>query len=148
MKSTKYTDQFASAEQDFLNSLDPDDCIPLSYLIGNFCNVNSPTEEGFLQTLEFIRYMSEKYGSVFKYCMWPGDEWIQKTPEDFIDWLKKDWYAGKYEEMHHGVWFDLDPLPEEYANRVFPPITQEEINSFKEYIKKLYPENRKEKPGV
>ena len=66
-----------------------------------------PTEEEYLLTLEFIEYLMDKYKDKLEYSFGPGDVITDKTPQEFIIWLRKKWYAGKYEEIDYGVWFDL-----------------------------------------
>ena len=65
------------------------------------------TKEEYLKGLGFLKVLINKYGDKLK-CL-KGPDLIEfKKREDLIDWLKEKWYAGKYEDIDYGIWFDLE----------------------------------------
>lgn len=75
-----------------------------------------PTSVEFIRSLEFIAYLFKKYGKHLR-CL-EGPDMHQRTEplEELIYWLKDQYDAGKYTEIHYGIWFELDRevIPEEY----------------------------------
>lgn len=67
-----------------------------------------PTEEEFIRALDFIVYLFEKYGEHLKCLEGPDMHQRIEPLEELIDWLKEQFDAGKYTEIHYGIWFALD----------------------------------------
>ena len=107
---------FFTQEQEFL-SLVSDDYVALAEMISIAMGTNKyiPIEKDYLTALDLIKYLMDKYGSRLKYYIGPGVENIDKTPEEFIAWLKEIWDKGEYygERMDYSIWFDLEPAAEE-----------------------------------
>ena len=76
----------------------------------------TPPKEEFVRALDFIAYLFEKYGEHLKCSTGAGAHPIDKAPEELIDWLKEQFDAGKYTEIHYGIWFELamEVIPPEY----------------------------------
>ena len=75
-----------------------------------------PTEEEFIRALDFIAYLFEKYGEHLKCLEGPDMHQRIEPLEELIDWLKEQFDAGKYTEIHYGIWFELamEVIPPEY----------------------------------
>jgi hypothetical protein len=99
--------KFIKQEEEFLADVDVD-YVSLHDMVRIFAGFyRHPTEKDYLQALEFIWYLMEKYRSRLECSIGPGDP-INKSHEEVISWLKEMWYAGKYKEIDYGVWFDLE----------------------------------------
>lgn len=101
---------FFTQEQEFL-SLVSDDYVALAEMISIVMGTNRyhPTEKDYLNALEFIKYLMNKYQGKLKCLEGPEFQEVNMTNEEFIGWLKEMWYQGKYyRDIDYGVWFDLD----------------------------------------
>jgi len=65
-----------------------------------------PTYEEFLTGMDFLAYLIEKYPKRLKCEKDFGAKKIKATP-NLINWIKKMWNEGKYEDINYSVWFDL-----------------------------------------
>ena len=41
---------------------------------------------------------------IWKYLEGPEMIEINKSTSDIIDWLTKNWYSNKYNEINYGIW--------------------------------------------
>ncbi|HRX23656.1 MAG TPA: hypothetical protein P5512_05905 [Chitinophagales bacterium] len=79
------------------------DLMPLHDLIREFSGYDKPpTEDDFVSAMKFLKYLSNKYD--LKYLEGPEMIEINKSASDIIDWLTKNWYSNKYNEINYGIW--------------------------------------------
>jgi len=110
--------EFYKAEHYFLGSAAVDyvALIEIVCAIIDDGNRSRPTRKEFVRSLNFIVYLFKKYGKHLK-CL-EGPDMHQRTEplEELADWLQDQFDAGKYTEIHYGIWFELDRevIPKEY----------------------------------
>ena len=101
--------KFLKQEEEFLADIEID-YVPLYDVVRLFSGYSKliPSEEEFLQALDFLSYLLNKYEGRIRYYIGPGVRQIKKPVESFVTWLKEIWYSGKYRKVDRSVWFDLD----------------------------------------
>jgi len=100
--------EFIQQENKFLAWVEID-YVPFNDVVRIFSGYSKliPTEEEYLQALDFLSYLSNKYGARLKCLEGPDMQEMKKPIPELINWLKEMWYANKYKEINYGVWFDL-----------------------------------------
>ncbi len=108
--------KFSNQEKAFLGLVN-EDYVALGEVAGFFSITNypRPTEKEYLEALEFIKYLMDKYKDKLKCLEGPEPHQIHMTAEEFTNWLKEMWYTGKYQEIYYGIWFDLEPEEDKVA---------------------------------
>ena len=109
--------KFAKEEEYFLLRA-AEDYVALEVIANKSFNNPGPTppKAEFARALEFIAYLFKKYGKYLKCSTGAGAHPVNKSPEDLITWLQEQYDAGKYTDIHYGIWFELDKkvIPKEY----------------------------------
>ena len=113
-----FVESFSKAEHEFLLDVGID-YVPLNDIVRSIIGMEKlrrPTEEEFVRALDFIAYLFKKYGEHLKCLEGPDMHQRIEPLEELIAWLKEQFDAGKYTEIHYGIWFELDEevIPPEY----------------------------------
>ena len=81
------------------------DYLPLNDIVREFTGFEKsfPSNDEFKDVLDFLIYIIPKYNLG---CL-EGKEMapVDKSLEDIIEFLKRKWEQGKYEEISYGIWF-------------------------------------------
>ena len=77
---------------------------------------SDPTVEDFNLAIDFITFLHHKYKKGFHYTFGAGGRPINKTFDELITWLRKEFVKGNYRDTQYAVWFDIDEemIPTEY----------------------------------
>ena len=120
-----FEENFSRIEHEFLLDVGID-YVPLNDIVRSVMGMEKlsrPTASEFTHSLEFIAYLFKKYGKHLKCSTGAGAHPVNKSPGDLIAWLQEQYDAGKYTDIHYGIWFELDRevipekyIPEEYKN--------------------------------
>ncbi len=82
------------------------DYVPLNDVVREFSGYEKlfPTEDEFLKSLDFLRYLIDKYN--LKCYEGLGGAIITKSTDELMNWLKEKWHTNQYDQINYGIWFE------------------------------------------